>query len=164
MSAPVPSRWRCGPEPSRWRCGPEPSRRRSDTGRGHAAPLLPPGRPTRPTGRFALGLSRSRVLARAPGRPATAGGTALPGVRARGWVKAAKMAQRRRLAEDAGGRRGPTPGSQRAALYVHVSGEVRRRLGRGGPEARRRLSRCEPTCRLSPLPDEVWGKCLGPET
>ncbi|XP_032473365.1 radical S-adenosyl methionine domain-containing protein 1, mitochondrial [Phocoena sinus] len=123
VSAPVPSRWRCGPEPSRWRCGPEPSRRRSDTGRGHAAPFLPPGRPTRPTGRFALGLSRSRVLARAPDRPATAGGTALPGVRARGWVKAAKMAQRRRLAEDAGGRRGPTPGSQRAALYVHVSGE-----------------------------------------
>ncbi|XP_004282660.2 radical S-adenosyl methionine domain-containing protein 1, mitochondrial, partial [Orcinus orca] len=111
------------PEPSRWRCGPEPSRRRSDTGRGHAAPFLPPGRPTRPgsahTGRFALGLSRSRVLARAPGRPATAGGTALPGVRARGWVKAAKMAQRRRFAEDAGGPRGPTPGSQRAALYVH---------------------------------------------
>ncbi|TEA40253.1 hypothetical protein DBR06_SOUSAS8210207, partial [Sousa chinensis] len=87
------------------------------------APFLPPGRPTRPgsahTGRFALGLSRSRVLARAPGLPATAGGTALPGVRARGWVKAAKMAQRRRLAEDAGGPRGPTPGSQRAALYVH---------------------------------------------
>ncbi|XP_007176578.2 radical S-adenosyl methionine domain-containing protein 1, mitochondrial [Balaenoptera acutorostrata] len=111
------------PVPSRWRCGPEPSRRRSDTGRGHAAPFLPPGRPTRPgsahTGRFALGSSRSRVLARAPGRPATAGGTALPGVRARGWVKAAKMAQRRRLAEDAGGPRGPMPGSQRAALYVH---------------------------------------------
>lgn len=73
------------------------------------------------------------------------------------------MAQRRRLAEDAGGPRGPTPGSQRAALYVHVSGEGRRRLGRGVPEARRRLSRCEPTCRLSPVPDEVWGPFPGRE-
>ncbi|XP_057570328.1 radical S-adenosyl methionine domain-containing protein 1, mitochondrial isoform X2 [Hippopotamus amphibius kiboko] len=43
----------------------------------------------------------------------------LPGVRALGWVKAATMASRRRLAEDEGGPRAPAPGSQHAALYVH---------------------------------------------
>uniref|UniRef100_A0A480HS45 Radical S-adenosyl methionine domain-containing protein n=2 Tax=Sus scrofa TaxID=9823 RepID=A0A480HS45_PIG len=44
---------------------------------------------------------------------------ALPGTRARGWVRAANVAQRRRLSEDAGGTPSPAPGSQRAALYVH---------------------------------------------
>ncbi|XP_045020744.1 radical S-adenosyl methionine domain-containing protein 1, mitochondrial isoform X3 [Bubalus bubalis] len=44
---------------------------------------------------------------------------ALPRSQARGWVKAAKMAQRRRPAEDTGGPPSPAPGSQRAALYVH---------------------------------------------
>uniref|UniRef100_A0AC11EGX8 Radical S-adenosyl methionine domain containing 1 n=1 Tax=Ovis aries TaxID=9940 RepID=A0AC11EGX8_SHEEP len=46
---------------------------------------------------------------------------ALPRSQARGWVKAAKMAQRRRRAEDAGGpnTQSPAPGSRRAALYVH---------------------------------------------
>nr|XP_020769857.1 radical S-adenosyl methionine domain-containing protein 1, mitochondrial isoform X2 [Odocoileus virginianus texanus] len=44
---------------------------------------------------------------------------ALPRAQARGWVKAAKLAQRRRPAEDTGGPQSPAPGSQRAALYVH---------------------------------------------
>ncbi|XP_059734229.1 radical S-adenosyl methionine domain-containing protein 1, mitochondrial isoform X1 [Bos taurus] len=44
---------------------------------------------------------------------------ALPRSQARGWVKAAKMAQRRRPADDTGGPQSPAPGSQRAALYVH---------------------------------------------
>lgn len=60
---------------------------------------------------------------------------ALPRSQARGWVKAAKMAQRRRPADDTGGPQSPAPGSQRAALYVHVSGEGRRSRGSGGPRA-----------------------------
>ncbi|XP_043327316.1 radical S-adenosyl methionine domain-containing protein 1, mitochondrial isoform X1 [Cervus canadensis] len=44
---------------------------------------------------------------------------ALPRAQARGWVKAAKLARRRRPAENTGGPQSPAPGSQRAALYVH---------------------------------------------
>lgn len=93
----------------------------------------PPGsaRAVRPT----LGLSRARVLPCATGRSAIAGAMALPRAQARGWVKAAKLARRRRPAENTGGPQSPAPGSQRAALYVHVSGEGRRSRGSGGPRA-----------------------------
>lgn len=128
--------------------------------RAAAPPAATPGPPgsaraVRPT----LGLSRARVLPRATGRSAIAGAMALPRAQARGWVKAAKLAQRRRPAEDTGGAQSPAPGSQRAALYVHVSGEgggVAGAEGRGPPW---RLSRRGPTCRPSPARGE---RGLGP--
>ncbi|XP_049638815.1 radical S-adenosyl methionine domain-containing protein 1, mitochondrial [Suncus etruscus] len=44
---------------------------------------------------------------------------ALAGARGRGWAAAAKVAQKRRQMEGAGGRPSPEPASRRAALYVH---------------------------------------------
>lgn len=131
--------------PSRWRYAPEPLARCSVKGRGHAAPVPPPGRPLpyphpRPARLCAHRkpypglLSGSRPDPR-DGPLSQAGAMALPRSQARGWVKAAKMAQRRRRAEDAGGPQGPAPGSQRAALYVHVSGDGRRGGGSAGPRA-----------------------------
>lgn len=159
--------------PSRWRYAPEPLARCSDKGRGHAAPVPPPGRPLRyPHPRPARLcahrkpypglLSGSRPDPR-DGPLSQAGAMALPRSQAGGWVKAAKMAQRRRRAEDAGGpnTQSPAPGSRRAALYVHVSGEGRRGGGSAGPRARL-PSFTGPRRGLGPVP---WrGKVLARRT
>lgn len=110
--------------PSRWRYVPEPLARCSGKGRGHAAPVLPPGRP--PPHPYP---DPARLCAHRKTYPGLVSGSR-PDPR-----KAAKMAQRRRPAEDTGGPQSPAPGSQRAALYVHVSGEGRRSRGSGGPRA-----------------------------
>ena len=58
------------------------------------------------------------------------------------------------------GGRGRTPGSY---AREPARSTLRPREWGGEAETRRRWSRCEPTCRLSPLPDEVWDPFPGRE-
>lgn len=84
-------------------------------------------RPGGPTGsalrtQCALGVPRARILPGAPGCPAAMHTMTLPRARVGVWAAAAKVAQRRHRVEDAGRSWSPVAQSERAALYVHVSG------------------------------------------
>lgn len=139
---------------------------------GHAAPLPSAGaaQPVRlrlhRAPRARLGLA-SRPVHQAAARPAAVSTMTLPRGRAgaRALASAAKVAQRRRLVEDAGRSPSPATWSRRAALYVHVSGKEGP-SSRGGARRREpiwRLVSREPTGRPSPLPGEVLGgsRCPG---
>lgn len=163
VSAYVPGRWRQRPQAP----GPPGA---SDAALRRAAPLPSAGAaqpvrlcaPRAPWARLGLGSCRVHRAA----RPAAERTMSLPRARAGAWAAAAKVAQRRRRVEGAGRSPSPVTRSQRAALYVHVSGEEA-----AGQESTRGLVTREPTRRLSPLPGEVLartralaGKCLCPGT
>lgn len=105
VSASMPGRWRRTPE--------APSR-------AVTQPLfLPLGRSTDPTLRT-LGASRARIFPRTPGCRPSVRAMALPGVRAGAGAAATKMVQRRRRVDSAERSQSPGPGTERAAVYVHV--------------------------------------------
>lgn len=146
--------------------GPGPPGASTDAARGHAAP--PPSAPVarsaclctawRPGRGSASGASSCR---RSP--PAAVGAMALPGARARGWAAAAKMAQRRRRAEGASPSRAPR--SQRAALYVHVSGRGTRGSRGAAPGVQSLPAGFpRPQGKSGMGPSALTGKCFGPET
>lgn len=60
----------------------------------------------------------------------------LPRARVGVWAAAAKVAQRRHRVEDAGRSQSPAAQSERAALYVHVSGKEEAELWRRGRTGR----------------------------
>lgn len=140
VSAYVPGRWRQRPQAA----GPPGA---PDTVLGRAAPLPSAG---------AAPPVRLCALCAPWARPGLGSGPAavrtmtLPRARAAAWAAAARAAQRRRRVEGAGRSPRPVTRSQRAALYVHVSGE----------ESTGRLVSRDPTPRPSPLRGEVLARTL----
>lgn len=109
----------------RWRRTPEAPIR------AFTQPLfLAPGRPTDPT-QCTLGALRAPIFPRAPGCWPSVRAMALPGVRAGARAAATKMVQRCRRVDGTERSQSPGPGTQRAALYVHV----RRRRSSGDKAA-----------------------------
>lgn len=137
VSASMPGRWRRTPA--------APSR-------AVTQPLfLPQGRPTNPTLRT-LGASRARIFPRAPGCRPSVRAMVLPGVRAGAGAAATKMVQMRCRVDGSERSQSPGPGTQRAAVYVHVSGKEEAQFGGQGRASRNPHSDFSPVSRHAYFP------------
>lgn len=108
---------------------------------GHAA--LPSARATHAAQLRAYPCALGAPPARIPA-PAALQAMVLSRAAARSYVAAAKAAQRRHRVDGTGKSPSPPPASQRAALYVHVSGRGQG-AGRQWPSSKCHLSRRELT-------------------